>query len=203
MRQFRYFTAGILFLAASTLMGQGFFDLTYNVAFPMGNTRDFISKTSWRGFSLEGGVYLTKHIAVGANFTWNGFYETFPYQTYSSGTISITGNMWRYTNSYPLMATAKYFFLPDKKFQVYGGIGIGTIYVNKQTDLGVFTASKQSWLFGFYPEVGGTYWFNNQTGILFNTRYAISTTSQDVPGQSYLGLNLGIIWKLGKGEFNF
>ena len=191
--------AGLMLLAGVTLRGQGYFDMTYDMAFPLGNTQDFISKTSWRGFTLEGGAFVTKHIAVGANFTWNGFYETFPYQTYTYGTLSVTGNMWRYTNSYPMMATCKYYLMAGKKFQAYGGIGIGTVYVSKQTDLGVFTLSKKSWLLGFYPEIGLTYWFNTQTGILFNARYTATSSSQEVPTQSYFGLNLGGVWKLGKG----
>jgi opacity protein-like surface antigen len=203
MKRSSYLIACLLVLGATAATGQGYFNLTYNMAFPLGNTNDFISQTSWRGYTVEAGGFVNSHISIGGSFSWEGFYEAFPYQTYSSGTISVSGNLWRYINLYPLVVTGKYYFITEKKFRPYAGIGIGTVSANKLSELGVLTVQDHSWLFGFYSEAGLTYWFNATTGILLDARYLISSTSQNIPSQSSLGLNLGLVWSFGKDEVNF
>jgi outer membrane protein W len=205
MKKIKYIIIMLSLVSASGLFAQsGYLAATYNTAIPLGNSKDFISNASFRGFGVDGGYYVTKNLSVGLSFSWNGFYEDFPYQTYEVGTISITGLMWRYTNLFPLLATVKYYVPTGIEFQPYFGLGVGTVITNTTTDFGIYSNTYRAWTFGLTPEVGFLYWFNSQTGIKLDATYNWSTKADNIPSQSNIGIALGLIWKLGSsGELTF
>jgi outer membrane protein len=54
-----------------------------------GNTGDFISKYSWRGFGFEYRYLSQPHVGAGVNFGWNTFYQELPNAVYTFETISL------------------------------------------------------------------------------------------------------------------
>ena len=103
MKKIKYFIV-IAFLTltlSSNSYGQGTFtNITYDMSIPFGNTADFISKTSFRGFSFDIGRYLTDNLAIDLRFSWQTFYEEMPFDSYYDGTQTVTGKQYRYINSY-------------------------------------------------------------------------------------------------------
>ena len=50
--------------------------VTYDVSFPLGDMKNYIDKTSWRGFGIEGRWLVRPNITLGLSWHWNTFYET-------------------------------------------------------------------------------------------------------------------------------
>ena len=97
----------ILMLSSASLFAQDFLGaLMYNTAMPMGNTKDFISDYSWKGFSFEGRSFTNRNWSFGGMFGWNIFDkrldETVDIDEETTGT-TVTGTQIRYTNSFPIM----------------------------------------------------------------------------------------------------
>ncbi|MBE9485502.1 MAG: hypothetical protein IMY74_11675, partial [Bacteroidetes bacterium] len=65
----------IILAAAGSGFSQSIYSLSYELATPMGDMRNFISKTSFRGLSFSADWYLNSRITVGGTAEWNGFYE--------------------------------------------------------------------------------------------------------------------------------
>ena len=96
--------------------------VNYSVAVPLGDTKDFVSNPSFRGFSFEFGRFFTEEISVGFLFAWSVFNESFPRDTYELEDLTLTGNLYRYINAFPIMAVGRYHFSPDSKFRPYLGL---------------------------------------------------------------------------------
>lgn len=208
MKKIRYYVIAAFLLMTASLSAQGYFIIGYGPSIPLGKSTDFIDKTSWRGFNLEAGAFVTRNISVGASFSWYGFYKSYPYQTYENvqgTTITITGRQWRYDNLYPLVAVAKYYIpLKNRDFRPYLGIGLGPYFVNRSLDFGIYSLTEHSTQFGFYPELGFSYWFNSGYALSLNGRYNNSLKSNDLPAHSNIAINLGLVWKFGgKQDFTF
>ena len=179
---------------------QGYFSFGYGPSIPMGESKDYIDRTSWRSFSLEGGVFVTRNLSVGAAFSWYGSYKSYPWQTYENvnGTnITVTGLQWRYGNLYPLVAVVKYYIpLKNERFRPFAGAGLGPYFMNRRLDLSVLSFSENSTQFGFYPEIGFSFWFPLDFALSLDARYNYTVKSNDVPAQSNVAVNFGLIWKI-------
>ncbi|MHA4844917.1 hypothetical protein ACX0G7_12170 [Flavitalea antarctica] len=186
----------------STSKAQGVnFIISYPIAFPMGNTSDYVGKTSFRGFSFEvNGVHEEKW-EYGLETTWNVFYQKEESKVYTRETASIKGVQFRYVNSVPILAQARMSFGDEKamgNFTPFAGLGIGTIYVNQSTDFGMYRFTNEAWQFCLRPELGVK--FNNSKGPggFLGVRYYAGFNSDDMDGQSYLSVNVGIIFPSGR-----
>ena len=105
----------IFFLLVTALCMQGafaqehgIFIISYPIAFPAGNLSDYISNTSFRGINLEFGKEVKPNLIAEIETGWNVFYQEQPDQVYTEGTASISGKQFRYTNSVPILAGAKW-----------------------------------------------------------------------------------------------
>src|SRR4030095_3695408 len=139
---------------------------SYSMGLGVGNTHDFISKYSWRGFAFEYRYLSSPNVGVGLNFGWNTFYQELPNATYEFETISATGYQFRYLNSFPIVAVADYFFKPDEQVSPYAGLGLGVQYIVQSTDFGIYRFEADGWPFSISPEVGVL--LQPQNGPAFN-----------------------------------
>jgi outer membrane protein W len=145
--------------------------VNYSVSIPLGDTRDFISNTSFRGFSFEFGRFFTEEISVGFLLAWGVFNESFPRDTYELEDLTLTGNLYRYINAFPLMAVGRYSFNPDSWFRPYLGLASGAYVINKVTDLGVHRFEQKNWHFGLAPEAGLIIGFGAEAYVNMTARY--------------------------------
>ncbi|MFT3823703.1 MAG: outer membrane beta-barrel protein [Chitinophagaceae bacterium] len=166
--------------------------ISYPIAFPMGNLHDYISKTSFRGINFEFEKQIKPQVVAGIETGWNVFYESVDTKEYTEGTATITGKQYRYTNSVPILAEAKYF--PNsagKKAAPYVGFGIGTLYSNRSTDFGLYRITTEAWQFCLRPEAGFS--FKTQSGInpFVGVKYYWAFNNSDLDAQPFLSINIG------------
>jgi hypothetical protein len=175
---------------------QSAFVLTYPIGFPLGDHNDYISKTSWRGINMEFLKQAKPGVAVGLETGWNVFYEKVDKTEYKEGTASFTGVQYRYTNAVPILAEVKYYpMVSDKKaVNSYVGLGLGTLFVSRSTDFGLYRITTDAWQFCIRPEAGIL--LNMQPGMkaMAGVKYYSAFNTDDLDGQSFLSINVGFVF---------
>ena len=183
-------------LKAYNASSQGTFTTQYAINFALGNTGDYIGKTSFRGISLDYRYFIQPNIAVGIGTGWYTFYEKQNYGTYSNddGSLAISGVQYRYINSAPILFVGDYYFSPEEKISPFAGLGIGVTYNEINTEMGQYYVDIDTWQFSLAPEVGVR--VEGTTGIsgFFSARYNNNFETSELDAQSYLTLNVGVMF---------
>lgn len=194
MKKLIYTSLFLLGCAAMQAQG-GIFSMTYDISFPMGETSDVVSKTSWRGGTLvDGRAFITDNITVGGSFGWHVFTSK-EEGTFQDGNISGTGTLVNTINVFPLLATGHYYFGTEFDLNPYVGLGIGTSNVTTQTDFGLFTDKTTAWEFALAPQVGVLVPLNYNVHGNVKLTYNYAMKAGDARfNTSYLSLGIGLAW---------
>ena len=112
MKKIQYTLAILLISAVTMLQAQSNTYMTYSMGFGMGDLGNFISKTSFRGAAIDYRKLVQPNVGVGFNLGWNVFYEDKAFDTYTSGTESLSGRQFRYSNHIPMLLNADYYLNP-------------------------------------------------------------------------------------------
>lgn len=179
---------------------------TYQVSFPTGDTKDFISDPSWRGFGLDFRYTVKKNISVGFVTGWNIFYEqvneTTQLNTDPPGAITALTN--RYINFVPVMLNAHYYMGERGEYRPYIGLAAGGYYVNQELQVGIATFQNDSWEWGVAPELGVIVPVQRGLGIVVAGKYNFIFTKETVfegtqlqkeLTNGYWGIQLGVVWQ--------
>jgi hypothetical protein len=170
--------------------------LSYSVGMPMEKLNDYIEEVSPRGIALEVDLPIKPKWDVVLEAGWNHFYERVGDKVYTIETASISGVQYRYTNAVPMVAGLKYHIggtESKSKLKPYAGIGIGTTYINRNTDFGMYRFSVNNWQFAVRPELGLKYEYGPGRGINFGVKYYMNSENDEMDGQSFIAFNIGIL----------
>lgn len=188
----------MLFVFQAQAQNSGLFQISYNMAAPVGETKDFTDSYSWRGFGLGGRWFVNKNLSWGLGFGWNIFDQKI------TGTTQIengaaNGTQIRYLNSWPFMLNAHYYFGSKYAFRPYVGLNAGTYYIYERLDFGIYSIDKDNWHFGMAPEIGFTYPVS-ESMLLFSVKYDYAFASGTSIGGSakafsYVGINIGLAFQ--------
>jgi Outer membrane protein beta-barrel domain len=189
---------GFAFVFSFAVNAQQNFIISYPISFPTGAHSDYISATSFRGFSTEYVQTVKENLSVGLELGWHVFYQEENEKEYKEGTISITGRQYRYTNAVPILAQAKW-LLPSNSdaTNFYVGLGIGTLYVDRSTDFGLYRIKNDAWQFLLRPEAGVAFKLQPGTRLFAGVKYYSAFNTDDLDGQSFLSANIGFIFSSG------
>lgn len=188
------------FILQTSSAQSGSFIISYPIGFPMGDLGDYIDKTSWRGLSMEFYKAVKPGVQVGLELSMNLFYAKEDVKTYTEGTQSITGIQYRHTDAFPILAAAKW-TKPGKTASPYLGLGIGTLYVNRWTDFGLYRISNDTWQFLLRPEAGVFLGINSSMSVMLGAKYNAGFKTNDLDGQSYLSINVGLVFWKGTPQY--
>ena len=198
----------ILAIALSTTLALqaqykgGLWNYTWDISLGMGDTKDFIGKASFRGFTIGGKGFVSENIALGGQASWHTFYEkeftTEEFDIVNDGgervTGAINGTQLKYINSFPLLFTTHYFTKSPvfETFSLFGGVGVGTSIITRRLDIGVVSLQENKWHFTVAPEVGFVYGFNSSVKALVSAQYFHSFKTNDTPQHQHLTFHIGL-----------
>ncbi len=197
----------ITFLAVSSSFsqqkGKYMASIYYDVSFPLGRTSDFIDAPSWAGVSFDGKQFISNKTALGLWFGWNVWSQNESGTTqYVQGNVSgaVTGNIAKYYNVLPLLASVTYFPNNSKsaKTKFYMAGYVGAYSFNQQLEIGVNTFENNNWHFGLAPELGVYFQVARTTNITLSGRYNYAFSSGEALNgdegneQSWININLGL-----------
>lgn len=191
----KIFLIAILVTTVSTIsFAQSNVTLAYSIGIPTGDIGSFITKTSFRGITFDYRYKFQPNMAVGLSFGWNTFYEEMDRDTYTLGNETITGKQFRYSNNLPMVATFTYFLAEEDEGVVpFAGVGLGTMYTRRNTDMNLYTIEQEAWNFLIQPEIGVHYGMPDGFGLSASLKYnyGLAAGSELTEAQSYLSVNLG------------
>ena len=167
--------------------------LNYSVGMPAGDLNDYIGETSFRGFNFSYSYLINQQIGFGFDAGMQTFYERKDYDTYQDGTASWSGIQYRYSNNFPLMATTSYFFRPEESLNPYAGLGIGAMYSQHDTDLGLYRSELSTWQFSLKPQVGVIYSFTPRFGVNLSGKYYHTFENPELGPQSFFAVDVGLV----------
>jgi hypothetical protein len=172
----------------------GITSLTYSMGFGTGNMHDYISKASFRGFTVDYRGLVRSNVGLGVELGWNVFYDELPDAEYDYRNLTLSGKQWRTTNHFPILLGADYYFNPDADMTPFAGFGLGTMYSLQNTDMSLYTLEKDAWQFAIRPEVGLI--FKPAPGVGFNisSKYYYGFKGGELDAQGFFTINVGFVF---------
>ena len=168
---------------------------SYNMAQPLGELKEVTPDFSWRGWTFGYRNFIRDQVSLGISFSWQGF-SMMEQGSFTEGPVTATGTQVRYINSFPIMATGHFYTGGLGGFRLYGGLGVGTFYVQRRYDFGLARFYDNSWHFGLVPEagimlpLGASPWM-----LLGNVTYNYAFQTKDTSSLSYVGFNIGFAFE--------
>jgi len=185
--------AAFSFLSFGALQAQNLTSITYSIGLPTGDVKDFIQPASFRGINFDFQKLVQPNIGVGISIGWNVFYEDLAYDTYTVDNLSLSGKQWRYSNHVPILLSSSYFLHPGETVNPFVGLGIGTMYSLRNTDMNLYTIEEDAWAFALQPSVGALFMVNDVTTFHVSAKYnyGFKAGNELDNAQSYISLNVG------------
>lgn len=179
---------------ALTSSAQSLTAIQYSMGFGTGDLGDYIGKPSFRGFTIDYRKLVQPNIGVGFELGWNVFYEENSFDTYTQGNLSLSGKQYRYNNQFPMLFAGDYYLKPGEQINPFVGLGLGTMYSLRNTDMGQYTLEEDAWNFALRPEVGVLVEANPNMSLAITGKYYYGFEAGDLPAQSYFALNVGFVF---------
>ena len=172
--------------------------VTYQVAFPTGDTKDFTNEVSFRGMGLDFRKAIQPNTTVGLNLGWNVFHERTTELLNVGGMGHISGTQDRYINAFPIMLSAHRYLGQDGKARPYAGLSLGGFVVSQKFDLGLSSLKNDEWEWGFAPELGVVFPLPEARYVILNGKFNGAFTGESLGNSSfhlqYFSLNVGFAW---------
>jgi outer membrane protein len=189
---FVFLLTGII-TATQVKAQESIFSVQYSMGFGMGDLKDFNSSASFRGMSFEYRYLMQPAIGIGFETGYNLFYDRMDYATYTRGTESLSGIQYRYTHAVPVLAAFDYYIKPDTQINPFVGLGIGTLYANREVDMGMFTRQDDAWQFALRPQIG-TMINTNNINLILAAKYMMGFEANSMDATNYFTINVGIVF---------
>lgn len=183
-----------LFVFTQSVYSQvpGYWSLQYATGFGSGDLAEYISQPSFRGGLIEYRKPVKDNLLVGVDLGWNVFYEKKEADTYTSGTESLSGIQYRTQNSIPILVSAEYFPSTENALKPYVGLGIGTMYIERSTDMGQWRWKENPWSFAIKPELGFLYELSFNTSFKLAAKYYNGFKTGQLDNQGYFSISAGL-----------
>lgn len=181
-----------LVFCSTELSAQSFTSFQYSVGVPFGGLKDHTNNVSGHGFTFEFHKEVAPSFSVGINLAYSVFYEQKDYGSYTQGTATLTGMQYRYNNVFPMLINAHYMF-GEGMLIPYVGLGLGTIYDLRNTNMGLYSVEEKNWHFLISPEAGFLFDLSKDMSFKLNAKYDNAFKIHDADGFGNLSFNIGFV----------
>jgi len=199
----KFLTIALLLMSISLSAQQFLGVISYSTALGTGNTGDYISDFSYKGFQFEGRTFTNRNWTFGGTFGWNIFdtqVSKLIHLEKDNKISDIQGTQVRYINSFPIMANGHYYFMKRKDpIRPFIGLNVGLYYITQRFQLGIYEANESNWHFGFAPEAGLLIPVGD-IAIMANAKYNYALTAGKPLGggtdnsHTYMSFNIGLVF---------
>jgi len=173
--------------------GQTWESVTWSMSAPTANTKDFASPFSFRGVNLSWRKRVGGRAAAGLDVGWSVLNEETA-QTSTFDQADITGQQFRYFNAFPILASIDLGLGNPHGVHPLLGLSVGTYYIERELDIGLWAISDNNWHVGLVPSLGLLIplggGMDDATAIV-RARYNYAFASGQAPYQSWLGIDVG------------
>jgi len=168
----------------------------YEMATPVGELHDFISKSSFRGFELGALWPVYRSLYVGSVFNYHLFYEELGRKTYQVESGALNANLYRYAKYWTIQAEARYlFFDADAVARPFVGLRLGIAFATTATLVSDLSLYDSPTGFALSPEAGVLLSVASIMHLSGSVRYDFTTVSSGaLENGSYLAYHLGFLF---------
>lgn len=185
-----------VFTLSAHLQAQQFGELAYQISFPLGDFKEFVSKPSFTGISAGYRVALrsNQQLTIGGNFNWYYLSDKLGYHTTpTSDGGAYSGTTTRFTNIYSLLAVAQYDFVPGSEVWVpFMKVGFGADYQSQRTDIGLYAFKNDGIQFAAHTEVGFRFNPDRVNGVFLSLTYDAMPKAGNLVSTSLVGIKVGV-----------
>ena len=193
-----------LFISAQVFAQDSHFGMSWDVTIPVGATSDYVGETSWIGFTMQWRKFMTPNTSVGLAFSWNVLhqrsFETQEFKFTPEGsdreiTGHISGEQFRYLNSFPILVEGHYYLGDpyDSAVRPFAGLGIGVTPIQRRTEIGIVAITDTNWHFTIAPEVGILIPLD-QLDLFVAANYNYAFKANNSIDYSFISINLGLMF---------
>jgi len=165
-------------------------------ASPLGEFKNLVSKTTFRGGDVLILYGINDRLGVGLNIGFQDFYEKYPRSVYKlSDGSDISAVLTNSVQTIPFIATARYNLKPGGYFQPFLSAGAGGAVVMNSQYVGEYPNEEDKVSFAVRPGAGIFIPFhkNGEVGVNLGVNYTFIPYKQtDISNLSYLGFTIGI-----------
>jgi len=168
--------------------------VTYGPTVPSGDTKQFVDiGTAWRNLGLEARKVMSENTTIGLAFGWNVF-ATKSGQLLNFRGVDVSGEQFRYINSFPMLLTGHYYFAQPGAIRPYVGAGVGAYYAEERLEIGLVALTADAWHFGLAPEAGLIVPIGWRARALLQARYNWALKANNIE-HTYWGFNVGFVFQ--------
>jgi hypothetical protein len=189
------FIFGLGLMAFSSKAQELKFGFDYKMASLSGQQANYISATSYSGASISFISQRTENAALVFELGFNNFYEKKNRDTYTFGTVSLTGVQYRYLTSVPVLVSVNYGFLPDGPINPYLSFGGGFVYNEYRVEMGLYSLSDEAWKFAIKPEAGVLVG-SGDTQLKLSASFLQNTFNQNDYNVSFFNYGIGLVKRI-------
>ena len=183
----------IALLLSNGAQAQDFYvGMSYGMATPVSDTKDFTGGTSWRNWGIDFLTIMSPNTSLGVSFGWNVFNDVTT-DVSSIGGADVQGTQYRYVNSFPMLVNFRRHGGTVGGMRPFFGVGFGTQYVKQRVDVGQWRLSDNTWHFAMAPEVGVVLPFEGDAKWFITGKYNYAMKASDRT-HSYFAFNIGVAW---------
>lgn len=179
--------------------GQSYTTLSYSTSLAVGESADFVEGMQWRGINLSYHYFLSDEATIGFTTGWNVFRtETDGNVTRQMETgsriVTLTGKQFRYINTIPILASARYHWGDYDGIRFFGGLSSGLYYVDRRVEMGLWATDTETGQFGIAPSAGLLFSNGSNGGFHIECQYNNIFESGKGDSFSYFDFNVGFNW---------
>ena len=191
----------MLVLTAGNVFAQKWYGIVnYQMATPLGDTKEYTNEFSFRGWGLEFRKTVSPGVTAGIAFGWNVFYERTNELIRLGGDTdgAIYGLQDRYINALSFMLNShKYFGNRDGGF--FAGINAGGAYMLQRLAIGIYEFDNNQWQWGAAPEVGFRFLLKGNSVLILNAKYYYYFNGELANGldvnHQFISFGIGFAWR--------
>lgn len=169
MKLIKIFIAALL-VCTGAMAQQGRFkvDLSYQVGLPVGNLKDVVEQTSWRGGEIAFMYGVTDALSVGFAAGSQDFYQKYPRTIIHSSGQDISAVITNSIQVMPVMAKGSWKLGPMGPVQPFVSLAAGGNFIQYRKFYGEFVDSRNTFGFAAQPSVGVHVPFSRTGGAAFH-----------------------------------
>ncbi len=161
------------------------YSISYQTSVPIGGARDFVPNMSFEGININWEYFIIDNVSVGLNLSYNNYNHKVGQRIYRPNeNTAINAAQYRYAQTFPIKAQAKYYMNPFGSVQLYSGLGIGALSAGQHIIIQDIDVWDNNWGFLLSPEIGALIPFgaDNFWGANVTAGYNWSTNKTDIGG---------------------
>ena len=171
---------------------------TWNISFPVEDTKKFVDEVSYRGFGLEFRKEFRPSTTIGLMGSWEVFHQRTS-ETLGLENGAVSGSQDRYINSFPIMLGLHRYFGAEGGTRPYIGLNGGGFVLIQTLRVGLAEIEDDTWEWGIMPEAGFLIPIERGSTFVVSGRYNLALTGQDLADNdkklTYWGIRVGFTWE--------